>query len=181
MKQQLKHLWLFLLRGLIFIALSFYVFMHPVDALVGLALFIGISLLITGIFMVILALGSRNANENWGWRLAEGIIDVLFAFILLTSPGITATILPFIVGFWTMVYGVMMFADAFQYKKSGDQNWWIGLVGGLFTIVIGYIITNNLLVGAIAVTYWIGFGFILAGIINISIFVRLRKLKSVMD
>ena len=181
MKKQLKYWWLILLRGIIFLLLSFFVFGHPVSALVGLALYIGISLLLTGIFLVVLALTSRDKIENWGWRLAEGIIDVLFAFILLSSPGITASILPFIVGFWTMVYGAMMFADAFQVKKSGDQNWWIGLVGGLLTLLIGYFITNNLLAGAIAITYWIGFGFIIAGLINIGISLRMRKLKTSME
>ena len=178
MKTQLKYWWLILLRGIIFLVLSFFVFAHPVTALVGLALYIGISLLLTGMFLVVLALSTRGANENWGWRLAEGIIDVIFAVVLLSNPGITATVLPFVVGFWMMVFGIMMFADSFQVKKTGESNWWIGLVGGLLTVLAGYFITNNLLAGAVALTYWIGFGFIIAGIINISISLRMRKLKT---
>ena len=178
MKNQLKYWWLFLVRGLIFVILAIYVFGHPVGALLGVALYIGISLLITGISLVFLALSSRDVDENWGWRLAGGIIDILFAFVLLSSPGITAAVLPFIVGFWTMVYGVMLFADAFQIKKSGDSNWWLNLLGGLLTIFFGYLIINNELAGAVAITYWIGFAFMLAGILNIVISFRMKKLSS---
>jgi len=178
MKNQLKYWWLILLRGIVFLLLSFFVFANPVGSLLGLAVYIGISLLLTGIFLIVLALSSRDTMENWGWRLAEGVIDVIFAFVLLSNPGITATVLPFVVGFWMMVFGIMMFADSFQVKKTGESNWWIGLVGGLLTVLAGYFITNNLLAGAVAFTYWIGFGFIIAGIINISISLRMRKLKT---
>ena len=178
MKNQLKYWWLILLRGIVFLLLSFIVFANPVGSLLGLAVYIGISLLLTGIFLIVLALSSRDTMENWGWRLAEGVIDVIFAFVLLSNPGVTATVLPFVVGFWMMVYGIMMFADSFQVKKTGESNWWIGLVGGLLTVLAGYFITNNLLAGAVALTYWIGFGFIVAGIINISISLRMRKLKT---
>ena len=178
MKNKLKYWWLILLRGIVFLLLSFYVIAYPVGSLVGLAVYIGISLLLTGIFLIVLALSSRDTMDNWGWRLAEGIIDLIFAFVLLTNPGVTATVLPFVVGFWMMVFGVMMFADAFQVKKTGDQNWWVGLMGGLLTILIGFFITSNILVGAIAITYWIGFGFVIAGIININISMRMRKLKT---
>ena len=32
--------------------------------------------------------------DNWGWKLAEGILDVLFGFILIANPEITAVIKP---------------------------------------------------------------------------------------
>ncbi len=181
MKDQLKYWWLILIKGIILLILSIFVFSHPVSALVGLALYIGISLLLTGTVLIVLAVASRDTLDNWGWRLAEGVIDIIFAIVLLSNPGITATVLPFVVGFWMMVFGVMMFANAFQDKKSGQETWWVGLLGGLMTVLIGYLITNDLLAGAITITYWIGFGFVLAGIINISISMRMRKLNTHLD
>jgi uncharacterized membrane protein HdeD (DUF308 family) len=70
MKNQFKYWWLILLRGIILIALALYVFVNPVGALVGLALYIGIGLLITGIFEISTALSLRKVNDNWGWNLA---------------------------------------------------------------------------------------------------------------
>jgi uncharacterized membrane protein HdeD (DUF308 family) len=117
-------------------------------------------------------------SENWGWRLAEGAIDVLFAFILLTNPDVTASVFPFIVGFWTIVYGIMVFVDSLKARKEGATDWWMSLSGGILAVIIGYFITSNPLAGAIAVTFWIGLGFLILGIINVFLSFRMKKLTN---
>ena len=153
-----------------------YIFFNPVTALIGLTIYIGISLLLTGVFLLTAALVSRNANENWGWGLAEGSIDILFGLVLLTNPSITAAVIPFIIGFWMMLFGVMIFASSFRAKRNGAQNWYISLIGGILTIGIGYLVASNLFIGAVAVTVWFGIGFLIAGLINVSVAMWLRQL-----
>ncbi|MDX8339044.1 DUF308 domain-containing protein [Draconibacterium sp. IB214405] len=167
--------WLILLKGIIFILLSFFIFRYPVESLVGLAFYIGISLLVTGVFLIIAALAIRKVDDSWGWKLAEGIIDLLLALMFLSNPAVTAAVLPFVLGFWMMVYGVIIFIGAFKIKKSGDSYWWVSLLSGMLTVVIGYFITANLLVGAIAITVWIGLGILLCGIFNVTLFFISRK------
>ena len=117
-----KNWWLVLIKGIILIILSFIIFRHPVGTRVGITLYMGIGLLITGIILIIAAIASRNQLENWGWRLAEGILDVLIGFLLLANPGITAAFIPFIIGFWIIFYGIMLFTDAFGSRKTGISN-----------------------------------------------------------
>lgn len=174
MKEALKFWWMFLLKGIVLILLAFYVFRHPVGALVGLALYIGIATLVTGIILL-LATAAGPRDENWGWRIAEGIIDIIFGLILLSNPAVTATVLPFVVGFWIMFSGVLAFVGSFSRKKEGDSTWWVNLLTGLLGIVIGYVITNNLFAGAVAITYWMGFGFLIAGVFNLAVALKMRK------
>jgi uncharacterized membrane protein HdeD (DUF308 family) len=181
MNQALKYWWLLLIKGIILIVLSFFVFARPISALVGLALYIGISLMATGIALIAVALSNRKSNDQWGWKLTEGIVDILFAFILLSNPAVTASVFPFVVGFWMIFYGVMLFAGSFTSKKEGDGNWWISLIGGLLTVIFGYMIMSDLFTGMIAITFWIGSGFMLFGLINISIAFRMKKLNSSMS
>ncbi len=176
MKQVLKYWWLVLIKGIILVALSFFIFRHPVSALVGLAVYIGISLMVTGILLVITALSNQKSDDQWGWKLAEGILDVVFAFILLSNPAITATVFPFVVGFWMIFYGIMMFVGSFSNKKDGDKNWWMNLLGGILNVFVGYIIMNNLIAGAFAITFWIGSGVLIFGIVNISAVIRMKSL-----
>jgi uncharacterized membrane protein HdeD (DUF308 family) len=175
MKEALKYWWLVLIKGIILILLSFFVFGNPVSALMGLVLYIGIATLATGIFLIIVSL-SGPKEENWGWRLAEGIIDLIFGFVLLSNPGISAAVLPFVVGFWVIFSGILTFVGSFTAKKEGDSSWWMNLISGILIIIIGYIITNNFFVGAVAITFWIGLGFLIAGVISISASLRMRKL-----
>ena len=177
MKSMSRLWWLILLRGIILIVLAFFVFRHPISALVGIAVYIGISLLFTGITQILVSVFSRNSIDNWGWGLAGGLIEILFAIILLSNPAITAATLPFILGFWIIVFGVMTFANAFQDRKSGMSKWWLGLISGLLMVLVGFLISNNLLVGSLAITIWIGIAFLIAGIANISAALSLKSLR----
>ncbi len=127
--------------------------------------------------MIIASISSSKTDEDWGWKLTGGIIGVIFALILLSNPGITAAILPFILGFWIIVYGVMLFGGSFKAKKEGDENWWLSLLGGLLTVVIGYFIMSNLFAGAVAITMWLGLGLLIIGIVNVVAGLKMRKVK----
>lgn len=181
MKEALKYWWMVLLKGIILIALSFFVFRHPAGALVGLALYLGIGLLIVGFLLIVFALSVRKEDDDWGWRLTEGILDVIFAVVLLSNPGVTAAVFPFVVGFWMMIYGVMLFSGSFTLKKSGDSNWWMSLLIGILTVLFGYFISANLMAGAIAITTWMGLGFLLVGILNVSASLKMRKLNAAVN
>jgi len=176
MKEAFNYWWLLLLKGIILIGLSFYVFRHPVDSLVGLAIYFGMALLITGILIIAASLSLRKMIEGWGWWLAFGIFDLLFAFFFLSNPGATAASIPFALGFWLMVSGTMMFAGSFQEKKEGQSNWWLGLLGGVLIMFIGYSVATNLLSGVLTVTMWMGFGLLVAGIVSITRSLEMRKI-----
>ena len=178
MKSNLKFWWLVLIKGIILIVLSFFVFGHPVSALLGLTLYIGISLLVTGVVLVIASIANSKNDADWGWKLAEGGIDIILSLILLSNPAVTASVFPFIVGFWMMIYGVMLFAGSFKVKKDGDKSWWMNLIGGILTVLFGYFITIDLIAGAVAITFWLGTGILIFGIVNISNSMKMRKLNS---
>ena len=113
------------------------------NAILGIAVYIGVSLLLTGIIQTGASFASRAALPNWGWALAGGLIDILFGFVLLSNPALTAASLPFVVGFWIIVSGIMSFADAFQSRKEGNSLWGLGMLGGVISILVGYFITNG--------------------------------------
>jgi len=168
-----------LLKGIVLIVISFFVFKHPIASLVGLASIIGVAVIITGIFLIVASIMVREIDDNWGWRLAGGIIDLIFGFVLLSNPGITAAVLPFIVGFWIIVSGVTTFSGSFAAKKEGDSNWWLSMLGGLFAIFIGWSVMTDLFTGAVAITIWIGLGILILGIVNVVLSLRLKKLNAV--
>ena len=164
--------WLALVKGIILILLAFYVFFNPVAALVKLTFIAGLLLMLTGLSLIIMAMGNRKLLPNWGLYLAEGVVDVLFAFVLMTNPGITAAVLPFVIGFWMMFLGIISFVDAIQ---SGGSNKMMRMLGGLVTIVIGYLVSGNLVIGALTITFWIGLGLLMAGLVNVIVAMKLRK------
>ena len=178
MEEVLKHWRLVLIKGIVLVILSFIIFSHPVGALVGLALYVGIALMFTGILLIVAAVSNRKSDDQWGRKLTEGVFDVLFAFILLSNPAITAAIFPFLVGLWMIFYGIMLFTGSVTAIKGSESGGWINLVGGLLTMAFGYIIMTNLLTGVFVITYWIAIGFMIFGLINIFMAFRMRKMNS---
>ncbi|RLD83490.1 MAG: HdeD family acid-resistance protein, partial [Bacteroidetes bacterium] len=71
-----------LIKGIILVILSILVFMNPEGAILGLALYIGIALLFAGFVLVISAISYSSQIKGWGWRLAEGLLDIFVGFIL---------------------------------------------------------------------------------------------------
>lgn len=173
----LRNWWLILIKGIILIILSFVVFNHPVDALVGVALYIGIALLLTGIVLIFTSISARRSMENWGWKLAEGVLDTLFGLMLLANPGVSAVVLPFIVGFWVLFYGIMLFVDSFEVKKAGLKGWWLQLITGILTVIIGYTITFNPVAGILTITMFMGIAILLFGIYNVILAFGLKNKK----
>jgi uncharacterized membrane protein HdeD (DUF308 family) len=176
MKTLQKTWWPTLLKGIVLLILAFMVFRHPASALIGVATYIGISLLVTGILLTGVSIGYRDSIPNRGAILAGGLLDIVFGFVLLSNPVHTAITLPFVVGFWIIITGIMSFADAFQSKKEEVPLWGLGLFSGVISVLIGYIIMSNLLFGVLAITTWMGIGFAIAGIMNIAIGFKLKSL-----
>ena len=61
--------------------------------------------------------------------------------------------------------------------KALNKFWWLGLVGGLISVLIGFVLTNNVMAGILAITVWMGIGFLLAGIVNIMIAFGINSLQ----
>jgi len=172
-----KNWWLILIKGIVLIILAFVIFRHPVETLVGITLYMGIGLLLTGIVLIIAAIAARNVLENWGWRLAEGILDVFIGMMLLANPGVTAVIIPFLIGFWVAFYGILLFADAFGSKKAGFGNWWLELIAGIVTVIMGYVIAFHPVISILAITTFIGISLLIVGLFNVVLSLDIRKVN----
>ncbi|PWJ38558.1 uncharacterized membrane protein HdeD (DUF308 family) [Sediminitomix flava] len=177
MNKATKYWWAFFLKGLILILLSIFVFQHPLDALLALGLYIGLSTTFMGAVYIMGFLSGVKNSPNW-WFLLAGLLDIVFGYVILTSPFITASVLPFVVGIWIIVSGILAIVEAFQSKKENGNPWWLNLLSGIISIFLGFIITNDLLAGTIAITVLMACALISSGILNMALGYKLRKQKS---
>ena len=114
--QGMKNWWLLLIKGLILIALSILIFKHTRESIMAISIFLGGGLIIMGIILLIVSLEMKKAMENWTWRLAEGLMDIVFGFFLLAHPGLTVVVIPIFIGFWIIFYGVLMLTGSLQFS-----------------------------------------------------------------
>lgn len=174
-----KNWWLISLKGLIFIFLGMYIFKFPVSGMLGLIIYGGISLLISGIIIAIWAFSSRRENLGWGWQLGEGLLDIIIAVILLSNLGLTVITLPYVFAIYGIITGIFWIIQSSFFKRKGFSFWNILLIGGLFSLVIGSLIFYRPAIAAITIVGIIGILFIVHGIFLILFSFLVKRVKNV--
>jgi len=152
-----------LVKGIVLILLAILVLMSPGGALLAWAVYIGIGMLVAGIAITIQGFNAKGILENWGWRVFEGILDIFIGFMLLANPAVTASVLPFVIGFWGSFYGVMLVVDAFSLKKGRG----IKIISGILIFLISTSIMFNPLLMGFTLAIWFGIILLVSGIYNI--------------
>lgn len=176
-KSLFKNWWLLLVRGIILIILSIFVFKNPGAGLLGLSMYIGIAYLFSGIISSMGTLRYRKHINHWGWSLASGLFDILFGILFLTKPELTVSFIVLMLGFWFIFYSIVGIMGSIVLKDGGVQNWWIDFAGGLMGVVIGFIIILNPFAGAFTIIWILGFGLFVIGLLNIIAAFLLKNVK----
>jgi hypothetical protein len=162
-KQISNHWYLVLIKGIILIILAILLFMSPADALLSLILYIGIGFIIIGIIRVFQGISANNAINSWRWIVFEGAMDFFLGYILLAHPGLTLTVLPVLIGFWGVFYGLFLIIESF----SGNGGVFLKIISGILLIILSNIIIFNSLSFGLTMSVWLGFILFFAGIYNI--------------
>lgn len=158
-----KNWYMLLIKGIIMILLAILIFMSPAGALLTYVIYIGIGFSITGIVRIIQGFQAKGVTESWKWIVFEGVIDLFLGFVLMAHPGVTAAILPWLIGFWAAIYGFSLIIDTFSGKGSTGTK----LVAGILTVIFAYIIMFHPLLMGITIFIWIGIMLMVAGIFNV--------------
>lgn len=128
--------WLPLLRGLSLIILGVLVMIEPLGTLVVLARVTAIFLLVDGVFAVLQGLLNRSQT---GWRvwLVQGLVDLVFAALILLWPGLTIVVFFYLLIVWTIALGAVAIASSAMLARNKDLSWpWL-LAFGLLSVLFG--------------------------------------------
>lgn len=176
LKNAIKHWYIPLIVGILFILTSIIVFSTPLSSLLTLAILMSIAFLVSGLFEVIFSISNRKSMENWGWSLAFGLLTIIVGFMLLTHPDLSILTLSLYVGFVLLSRSIGSISFALDIKRHGIGSW-----GGLmFFGVVGTILSIILLLrpiyAGISAVYFIAFSFLATGVFSIFWAFQLRKI-----
>ena len=146
--------------------------------MLGLVIYGGISLFISGIIIAIFAFSTRKHNEGWGWQLGEGLLDILVAIILLLNLGLTIITLPYVFAIYGLITGIFWIIQSTFFKRKGYSFWNIVLIGGLLSLLIGLLIFFHPILAAITIVGIIGALFIVHGIFLILFSFLVKRIKT---
>lgn len=165
-----------MIKGMILILLSIIILTNPERTLVTISIFMGISLIITGIVLIFISSELKHKLDNWTIRLAEGLLDVVFGFFLLAHPDVSKAIVPLLIGFWVIFYGVLMLAGSFQFREGMRFSQRVVMIVSIITIIIGFIIAYNPSIAIISISVLIGAPILVIGLANIFFGINMKNL-----
>jgi len=172
-----KKWWLLLIKGFILIFLALIIMLFPNQSILTISIYMGISLIVTGIVLLMISSELKKAMENWTIRLAEGLMDIVFGFFLLAHPDVSLVIIPILIGFWVIFYGVLILAGSFQLRESLKAQRKAVLIVGIITIIFGFIIAFNSTITIITIGILIGVPVLIIGLANLFFAMNLRNLE----
>lgn len=134
--------WLPLLRGLVLIALGLLLMVEQLAELGTVEYVFAAFLLADGVIVAVQGLANRR-ETGWRWWLAQGVVDVLFAALIVLWPSITGTTLFYLLVVWALVLGVLAVIGAASLARNRDLAWpWL-LTFGLVSTLFGFLLVTR--------------------------------------
>lgn len=149
--------------GILAIIFGLIAILFPGITLIGLAVYLAITLLIGGILLTISAIRSRERVSIWPLMLFEGAIGILIGIIILARPQEAAAFFLIIMGLWAMAVGLIFIISYFSIRLVEHLKP-VYLIIGILSTVTGLIIILNpfestrvivILIGIYAIVYGI--------------------------
>ncbi|WP_288207771.1 DUF308 domain-containing protein [uncultured Parabacteroides sp.] len=168
--------WVSLLLGLLYILIAICLMFTPLASYVALSILFSVAMFVSGTLEILFAASNRKHISSWGWYLAGGIIDLILGIYLMASPGLSMTVLPFILAFWLMFRGFSSTGYAMDLKRFGTGNWGWYMAFGILAIICSIAIIWQPGLGVFTLVYMIAYALLIIGIFRVMLSFELRSL-----
>jgi uncharacterized membrane protein HdeD (DUF308 family) len=167
--------WLFLIRGVLALALGIVAIVLPGATLAALILLSGAFFIVDGFFAVVKALRTMRSDASWWLLLISGILSVVLGVMVYRWPGETLLTLGYLIGFWAILTGILEVFVAIA-MRNAIRGEWLYVVFGIISIAFGAYVTLVPGLGLAYLTILIAIYGFAAGISLIVVAFRLRGL-----
>jgi uncharacterized membrane protein HdeD (DUF308 family) len=165
--RSIRHWWVYIIRGVLFILLAIYMFCAPASGYLALSFLFGAAILLAGISELMHSYQYRG-KANRGWHLFAGLIELLLGFVLISHLAASETILRFIIGLYFLFRSIMIFS-----LHGITQSWWVNMIG-LVVLALAILILVNPVFAAMTIVLWTGLAFLITGFMNVLLGIRMK-------
>ncbi len=172
-----KHWYIPLIIGLLFIILGLYIITVPLQTYLTLSIIFSISFIVLGGLDIYFAIDNRKYLPGWGWNLAIGILSLLIGIYLIMKPEVSITTLPLYVGFVLMFNSIKGLSFSFELKEMKVLNWGSVAIMSLLSLLLSFLLVANPVFTGISLVTLTSLSFIMFGISGIVFSFKLKKIK----
>lgn len=164
--------WAIALRGLAAIAFGLIALFLPGVTILSLVLVFAIFAAVDGIATIVASIRAARQGEAWLFLFLAGLVKIAAGAFAAFWPGITALIFVLVFGVGELIGGGLTFGSALDLKEDHGR-WWLAL-SGLLAVVFGLFLLLTPVIGAVVLTWWLGFYAIALGVVELVLAFRLH-------
>lgn len=127
--------------GLVTVIIGVILVLMPGTALATILRFVGIILIIMGVFGLIS--GMKEGSEASQGEKAISLVAVIAGAFVLLFPGFVVSLFPLIAAAVIILNGISNLLKSIDAKKSGDSGWTAMCILSIVTIIAGIIVFRN--------------------------------------
>ncbi len=173
-----RYWWISLVAGILSFTAGICCFAVPAGSIAALTAFFIAVLIAGGFFNLGWAIANRNWNDDWGWSLARGILEILLGVWLLMLPlPLVATMLIYVIGIWMMFHSILGICESCTLSKYEGSGWGWLLACSIPGLISSFLFLAVPLCGGLLMLAYIGISFLLYGIFRIVLSFRLRSIN----
>ena len=158
--------------SLVYVVLGLTLLIQPKALQVILCYILGIAAAAVGIIRIVWHFLKRDPASNARSDIPMGVVLIAAGIYMVARVEDVWTWLPVILGFAVLFDSILKMQHAFELKGLRFGYWWIFLLLGLVTAVLGVLLLLGIMPGDIA-TYYFGVTLMLDGVVNIAILMLL--------
>jgi uncharacterized membrane protein HdeD (DUF308 family) len=160
-----------LVIGLVTLALGIVVASNPSGSLNVIAVLLGITLLLTGIFHLVTAFTGDEGHRVWPG--IAGLLLIVIGVVLIRHLNVTVALIGLLVGISWIAEGVSALAVGFSRDATEGQGWWIFF--GIISLIGGIVVASSPVTTLSAIAILLGIWFIVQGALMIVAALMLRR------
>lgn len=173
-----RHWYIPLIFGIIFLGCGIYVFTVPLATYVTLSVIFSISFLVSGITEIFFSLQNSKSLQGWGWFLVSGLLTAAIGAYLISNPAISMAVLPFVIGITLLFRSFQLLGFAFDLKSQKILSWGNVAITSVGGIIFSLLLLFNPIFTGISLVTLTGVSFIFIGIASVMLALDLRKIKN---
>ena len=178
-RTSVSYWYIILLIGLIYLAVGFMVLVRPAEALIALATLLGFGFMLAGAIEILFSLANRKEMHNWGWPFVLGVLTFLIGVLFISNPDFTILLMTLTMGFLVLFRSIAAVIFSLDLKHYGAKYWWVLMALALLGIFFSFALLMSHMLSGGMIVIWTGLSFISAGVYNLVLSLRLRKLRGI--
>ena len=153
-----------LIVGFITLALGIVLTLHPSTSLNVIYVFIGILLIIGGIFHFIRALD--RDEEHRAWVAIAGLLELVIGVVMIRHLHLTQAVVGLLIGLAWIVQGVVALLAGAMSNVRGSRGWVIFF--GIVSLIAGIVVVSVPANSVTALATLLGIWFIVMGLLEVA-------------